>query len=122
MAYLIAALLTLLSLLVISYPFLKPRLQPPTGSPSEELEGLERELRSLLDEMDRLQLDLEAGNLAQEEHDRQAQGLRRAAAANLRAQKPLQARADAEEELSASLEEEIRARRLARRQEDDRPQ
>ena len=84
MAYIIGTMLALLSLIVISYPFLKSRLQSQAISRPDELEELARARQSLFDEMDRLKLDLDVDNITQEEYEERIAGVRRAAATSLR--------------------------------------
>jgi len=117
MAYIIGTLLALLSLIVISYPFLKPRLQSQAISRPDELEELARSRQSLFDEMDRLKLDLDVANITQEEYEERIGSVRRAAAASFRDEQLLRAQANPDEakaleELDSELEEKIRLLRL----------
>lgn len=117
MAYIIGTLLALLSLIVISYPFLKPRLQSRAISRPDELEELARARQSLFDEMDRLKLDLDVDNITQEEYEERMGGVRHTAAASFRDEELLRAQANPDEakaleELDSELEEKIRLLRL----------
>ena len=112
MPYAIAVLLALLSLIVISHPFLRAHLQSKANSLSDLSEEPDRSNRSLFDDIDRLNLDLDLGNVTPEEYERQMNALRHAAAANLRAQELLaQGNRDeskTSQEVDDALEERIR--------------
>ena len=112
MPYVIALLLALLSILVISHPFLKAHLQTKTNPSSDPSKEPVQPNQSLFDDIDRLWLDLDVGNVTPEEYERQMNALRHAAAENLRAQE-LTARDNQDEsqtsqEVDDALEERIR--------------
>ena len=112
MPYVIALLLALLSLIVISHPFLKAHLQTKANSSPDPSKEPVQPNQSLFDDIDRLQLDLDVGNVTPEEYERQMNALRHAAAANLRA-KELTAQDNQDEsqisqEVDDALEERIR--------------
>ena len=112
MPYVIALLLTILSIIVISHPFLKARLQTKEKSPPDPSKEPVQANQSLFDDIDRLRLDLDVGNVTPEEYERQMNALRHAAAENLRAQE-LTARDNQDEsqtsqEVDDALEERIR--------------
>ena len=125
MPYAIAVLLALLSLIVISQPFLKAHLQSKANSPPDPAEEPDRSNRSLFDDIDRLKLDLDLGSVTPEEYERQMNALRHAAAANLRAQElPAQRKRDeskTSQEVNDALEERIRRHRRALLQQRETP-
>lgn len=118
MAYIIGTMLILLSLIIISYPFLKSHLPSRAILRPEELEELDRTRQPLFDEMERLKLDLDVVNITQEEYEERMAGLRRAVAASLRDEELLPTsgnldEAKALEVLDSELEEKIRLLRFS---------
>ena len=76
MPYAIVVLLALLSLIVISHPFLKAHLQSKANSPPDPSEEPDRSNQSLFDDIDRLKLDLDLGSVTPQEYERQMNALR----------------------------------------------
>ena len=81
--------------------------------------------QSLFDDIDRLRLDLDVGNVTPEEYERQMNALRHAAAENLRAQELTnqdnQDESQASQEVDDDLEERIRQHLLDLRQQGKDP-
>ncbi len=120
MHYLIALLLALLSILVVSYPLLKARQRETTPpEPSDVPDQLGRNVESAFDEIDQLQMEFELGTIEPQDYQRQMNELRRAAAESLRAYEMetfgSMNDAPAPESLDDLLEERIRLRRRALR-------
>lgn len=120
MHYLIALLLALLSILVVSYPLLKARQRETTPpEPSDVPDQLGRNVESAFDEIDQLQMEFELGTIEPQDYQRQMNKLRRAAAESLRAYEmetfESMNDAPAPESLDDLLEERIRLRRRALR-------
>ena len=118
MAYIIGALLALLSLIIISYPFLNPRLQSQVISRSYELEELAKARQSLFDELDRIKLDLDVDNITKKEYEELIGSVRRSAAESFRDEELLRSQTSPDEamtleELDNELEEKIKRLRLS---------
>jgi hypothetical protein len=109
MAFIIGILLGLFSLSILVYPFLKTRYLSPDSPGDEDLEDLARARSSLMDEMERLALDLDVGNITEQQYQEGIAPLRRAAALSLRQEDQLKAHGNGSSaELDQVIEKRIR--------------
>ena len=113
MAYVIGILLTLLSVVVLAYPFLKARRAALEAKETAAVEELVRARQTIFDEMKRLRLDLDVNNITPEEYQQRTASLRRDAAVNLRREEKLRSidskyEAETLKELDRHVEESIR--------------
>ena len=109
MAVLIGALLAILAIGVILYPFLKARSRPRTSRPSDPDPGsVWAGRQGIYEEIKTLQLEYELGRIEEPEYHQRLRAFRLQAAGTLRDQEHL------ELEVERSLEEEILASRSLR--------
>jgi hypothetical protein len=106
MALIIGLTLTLLSILVVVYPFLQSRRQSPTPDPATGGAAAGPDLENIYDSIRTLQLERQLGNIPEGLYQEQLRGYRMQAALALREQ----AQAEARDE-DWTLEEEIRVAR-----------
>ncbi len=108
MAFLIASLLVILCIALVAYPFLgKHYLRNSTFLP-HSLQELRLLRQSLYEEIERLKMDVDVGQVTQQEYEDRVRDLRHWAAATLRKEHQVgQDHHEADGGLDRALEEEI---------------
>jgi len=115
MEYVIGALLGLVSLAIICHPFLKTRPTTNLRSQRRKMDELINEQRTILEEINRLNLDLDVSNIAKEDYDEQIVIQQREYTEKTRDQELLISKEITDENnfLDCGLEREIKIRKLA---------
>jgi hypothetical protein len=102
MAFLLAAVLIVLSTGVLVYPFLKRRISQANDVLKDDIAEVDREMESLVEDMRILQLDHQSGNIPDGLYQEQMRAYRLQAASHLRQQtegQPMDADRNLEQEV-----------------------
>ena len=121
MTYVIGILLTLLSMIILTYPFFRARREVLQARNTTKAEEISHARQKIFDEIRRLNLDLDVNNITTQDHQQRTDALRRAAAINMYEEDQLVSKsqhdaARIQTKLDNQVEEDVSLIRFAKRQ------